>query len=387
MSRTLPFMNGLRAFEAAARHGSFAAGGAELHVSPAAVSRLVRLLEQRLGIVLFERRSNRLALTPAGGAYRAGLGAIFDELERLTVATVAQAGQRRLILGVGPSFASQWLIPRLADWHARAPGIQVRVKTGGAAAAFDEGWSCGIRLGDGDWPGFVATPLFAADLLPVCAPAMAAGLGQAGELAGVPLLRVAHAEEDWPLWLAAQGLAGKVAARGPVFDFYGQAQQAAADGLGVAMGIRPYIDDALRQGRLVAPFAASVPKEKGWFLIHRAGREEDVAFTAFRAWILEAAAGGGRASGQEEMVDQDRGADRHEAHSAQPLGPAAEARAEMAPEQDAAGRHQEGGAADAQRDHQDICIEEGQRHPHDHGVEAGGDRRGQQDAEAVAPRA
>jgi LysR family glycine cleavage system transcriptional activator len=291
MPRSLPFLNGLRAFEAAARHGSFAAGGAELHISPAAVSRLVRLLEQRMGIALFERGANRLALTVAGAAYRAGLGALFDELERLTVATVAQAGQRTLILGVGPSFAAHWLIPRLADWHARAPGLQVRVTTGGAAAAFDEGWSCGIRLGDGDWPGFVATPLFAADLLPVCAPALAAGLAEPAQLAKVSLLRVAHAAEDWPLWLAAQGLAGKVAARGPVFDFYGQAQQAAADGLGVAMGIRPYIDDALRQGRLVAPFAAPVPKGEGWFLIHRPRREEDPAFAAFRAWIVEAAKG------------------------------------------------------------------------------------------------
>jgi LysR family glycine cleavage system transcriptional activator len=291
MSRSLPFLNGLRAFETAARHGSFAAGGAELHVSPAAVSRLVRLLEQRMGIALFERGANRLALTAAGAVYRAGLGPLFDELERLTVATVAQAGQRTLILGVGPSFASQWLIPRLAHWHARAPGIQVRVTTGGAAAAFDEGWSCGIRLGGGDWPGFVAIPLFAADLLPVCAPALAAGLARPEQLAGVPLLRVAHAAEDWPLWLAAQGLAGKVAARGPVFDFYGQAQQAAADGLGVAMGIRPYIDDALRQGRLVAPFAAPVPKGEGWFLIHRPRREEDPAFAAFRGWIVEAAKG------------------------------------------------------------------------------------------------
>lgn len=292
MSRSLPFLNGLRAFEAAARHGSFAAGGAELHVSPAAVSRLVRLLEQRLGIALFERGANRLALTAAGKAYRSGLGTLFDELERLTVATVAQAGQRTLTLGVGPSFASHWLIPRLADWHARAPGIQVRVTTGGAAAAFDEGWSCGIRLGEGDWPGFVATSLFAADLLPVCAPALAAGLERPEQLAGVPLLRVAHAAEDWPLWLAARGLEGQVAARGPVFDFYGQAQQAAADGLGVAMGIRPYIDDALRQGRLIAPFAVPVPKGEGWFLIHRPGREDDPAFAAFRAWIVEAARSG-----------------------------------------------------------------------------------------------
>ena len=289
MPRSLPFLNGLRAFEAAARHGSFSGAGAELHVSPAAVSRLVRLLEERMGIALFERGPNRLALTAAGGAYRAGLGSLFDELERLTVETVAQAGKRTLILGVGPSFAAHWLIPRLADWHARAPGIEVRVTTGGAAAAFGEGWSCGIRLGGGDWPGFIAIPLFGANLLPVCAPGMAAGLERPEQLAGLPLLRVAHAEEDWPLWLSAQGLAGQVTARGPVFDFYGQAQQAAADGLGVAMGLRPYIDHALRQGRLVAPFAAPVPKGEGWFLIHRPGREEDPAFAAFRAWIVESA--------------------------------------------------------------------------------------------------
>ena len=90
MPRSLPFLNGLRAFEAAARHGSFSGAGAELHVSPAAVSRLVRLLEQRMGIALFERGPNRLALTAAGGAYRAGLGSLFDELERLTVETVAE---------------------------------------------------------------------------------------------------------------------------------------------------------------------------------------------------------------------------------------------------------------------------------------------------------
>ncbi|WP_424814542.1 LysR substrate-binding domain-containing protein [Roseococcus sp. YIM B11640] len=285
MSRALPFLNGLRAFEAAARHGSFAAAGAELHVSPAAVSRLVRLLEQRLGIGLFERRPNRLLLTPAGESYRIGLSGIFDELERLTEATRARAGQRVLVVGVGPSFAHHWLIPRLAAWHAHAPGIEVRVRTGGAAAAFDEGWTCGIRLGAGDWPGFVATPLIAAQLRPVCGPAMAARLSQPGRLASVPLLRVAHAEDDWSQWLAAQGLAGRIAARGPVFDFYGQAQQAAADGLGVAMGLSPYVDDALTQGRLVSPFAATVPKGH-WFLIHRPGREENPAFVAFRSWIL-----------------------------------------------------------------------------------------------------
>ncbi len=292
MSRQLPFLNGLRAFEAAARHGSFAAAGAELHVSPAAISRMVRLLEQRLAVALFERRANHLALTEPGRAYRDGLSRILDELEALTGTVRAEAGRQILTIGVGPSFATHWLIPRLGDWQRRHPGIEVRITSGGAAAGFDDGWSGGIRLGDGIWPGLSAAPLFAADLRPVCASALAAQLKSPSLLEPSKLLRVAHAERDWPDWLAVHGAPGLVA-RGPVFDFYGQAQQAAADGLGVAMGIRPYIDDALRDGRLVAPFAGTVPKQGGWFLIHRPERLAQPAFAAFRKWILAAATAGG----------------------------------------------------------------------------------------------
>lgn len=286
--RQLPFLNGVRAFEAAARHGSFAAAGEELHVSPAAVSRMVRLLEERLGLALFERRANHLRLSPAGAQYRDGLGRILDELERLTGVVRTVAGRHVLTLGVGPSFATHWLIPRLADWQRHQPGIEVRVTTGGSTVAYDPGWSCGIRLGEGDWPGVTATPLFPADLRPVCAPGLAEGLRRPGDLDPARLLRVAHAPEDWPRWLAAQGV-GHLQPAGPVFDYYGQAQQAAADGLGIAMGIRPYIDGLLAEGRLVAPYAASVPKGRGWFLIHPAGREEDPAFAAFRTWLLEMA--------------------------------------------------------------------------------------------------
>ena len=288
MSRQIPFLNGLRAFEAAARHGSFAGAGAELHVSPAAISRMVRLLELRLTVPLFERRANHVALTAPGLAYRHGLSRILDELEALTGKVRAEAGRQVLTIGVGPSFATHWLIPRLGDWQRRHPGIEVRITSGGAAAGFDEGWSGGIRLGDGVWPGLSAAPLFAADLRPVCAPAMAARLKSPAGLEPTKLLRVAHAPQDWPDWLAAHG-GGGVEARGPVFDFYGQAQQAAADGLGVAMGIRPYIDDALCEGRLVEPFPGNVPKQGGWFLIHRPERLAQPAFAAFRAWILAAA--------------------------------------------------------------------------------------------------
>ncbi|MBY0339410.1 MAG: LysR family transcriptional regulator [Acetobacteraceae bacterium] len=290
MPRRLPFLNGLPAFDAAARHGSFAAGGKELHVSPAAVSRSVRLLEERLGVALFERGANRLRLTEAGRRFQDGLDRLFGELETLTDRIRREAARPVITIGVGPSFAAHWLIPRLPDWQRLAPQSEVRVTTGGAAAAFDEGWSCGVRLGDGTWPGFVARRLFAAELRPVCAPRLARRLREPRDLAALPLLRVAHAPEDWPRWLSAHRLPS-LAARGPVFDFYGQAQQAAEDGLGVAMGLTPYIEDALREGRLVAPFPASVPKGACWYLLHRPGRDSEPGFAAFRDWMLAAARG------------------------------------------------------------------------------------------------
>jgi len=290
MPRRRPFLNGIRAFESAARLGGFAAAGQELHLSPAAVSRLVRLLEARLGGPLFERHANRLALTEAGLAYRDGLTPILDDLARLTGRVAEQAqGRRVLTIGVGPTFAIRWLIPRLADLRREAPALEVRVTTGGAAAPFSPGWTCGIALGEGAWPGLVAEPLFEADLLPVCAPALAARLRRPSALARESLLRVAHAPEDWPRWLDAAGATG-VAAEGPLFDYYGQAQQAAADGLGVAMGIRPYVDDDLAAGRLVAPFALAVPKGRRWYLVHRPERAAEPGFRAFRAWLLRAAA-------------------------------------------------------------------------------------------------
>jgi LysR family glycine cleavage system transcriptional activator len=183
----------------------------------------------------------------------------------------------------------RWLIPRLADFRRHEPDIEVRIAAGGMAASFGDDWSCGVTLGDGAWPGLVAEPLFAADLLPVCVPKWAAALKRPTDLKGASLLRVAHAAEDWPLWLKAAGLS-RIAARGPEFPNYGHALQAALDGLGIAMGIRPYIDDDLAAGRLVAPFALSVPKGMGWFLVYRSIQAGQREFAAFRRWIVRAAA-------------------------------------------------------------------------------------------------
>src|SRR5437763_16084705 len=201
--RRLLFLNGMKAFEAAARSGSFAGGGAELNGSAAAISRLVQWLEQRLGVALFERKANRLELTAAGRAYQSGLTPIFDALASLTAQVTAPSGVRVLTIGVGPTFAMRWLIPRLADFRKEEPAIDVRITTGGAAAQFSDDWSCGIQLGDGEWPDLIAEPLFAADLLPVCTPRLANTLKRPSDLKGPSLLRVAHSPDDWPMWLKA----------------------------------------------------------------------------------------------------------------------------------------------------------------------------------------
>lgn len=293
--RSLPSLNGLRAFEAAGRLGSFAAAGAELNVTQTAVSRLVKSLEARLGFLLFHRRANALTLTERGATLLPGLSAAFDDIAR-------QIGRARtlslaLTVAAGPSFAMRWLIPRLAGFQADQPSIEVRLVTASGLAndstPFGDDWSAAIRLGQGDWPGLVATRLFEADLFPVCAPSLAQRLNQPADLAGVPLLRVASAPDDWAIWLRAAGLRG-LQARGPRFDYDAFALQAAIDGLGVALAHRPYVADDLAAGRLVMPFGIVAARGQGWYLVHRAhaaGAAEQTPLALFRFWLLRQAAG------------------------------------------------------------------------------------------------
>jgi DNA-binding transcriptional LysR family regulator len=284
--RRLPSLNGLRAFEAAARLGSFVAAGEELNVTQAAVSRLVRLLEDRLGFQLFERMPNGLALTPQGRALQPGLTAAFDAIAGITQQVAAMRSTPVLTLGVGPSFAVRWLIPRLASFYREHPEIEVRLATGGAINPFNDDWTCGILLGNGDWAGHQAEPMFSADLFPVCARSIAQRLKKPSDLAKECLLEVEHSAEEWPTWLTAARVKLHTHTRGLRFDNYAMALQAAVDGVGVAIGLRPYVEDDLVSGRLVAPFKLAVPKGQAWYLVYRPFRRDDAALIAFRDWLM-----------------------------------------------------------------------------------------------------
>jgi len=283
---TLPPLNGLRAFEAAARTGSFVGAAQELHVSPSAISRLVKLLELRLSAQLFERLANGLVLTQRGSAYLNEVSGAFQRIAQATERLKA-AGGSALVLGAGPTLAMRWLIPRLAAFQAENPDIDVRLSTAVADAdPLRPDWTAAIRMGDGAWAGVVSRYLFTADLFPVCAPPVAKRLQALDDLERATILRVTNAPEDWPSWLEASGVSEAKLRHARYFDYAAFALQAAVDGLGVAMARAPFVVDDLAAGRLVRPFKMAVPKGKGWYLVYRPAQEGNPALKAFREWLL-----------------------------------------------------------------------------------------------------
>jgi LysR family glycine cleavage system transcriptional activator/LysR family transcriptional regulator of beta-lactamase len=273
--RALPPLNALRAFEAAARHGGFARAGAELHVSPSAISRLVKLLEERLKVPLFVRRANGLALTERGASYLSDLAPAFERIAQATERVRASSG---LVIGAGPTLAMRWLIPRLTHFHARHPAIEVRISTAiERADPLAPDWTAAIRRGDGAWPGF-------------CAPALAKGLKAPGDLVRCRILAAANAPDDWPAWLKAAKVSGADLRSALRFDYPAYALQAAVDGLGVAMARGAFVADDLAAGRLVRPFGLGVSHDKGWYLVHRPELAAQPALAAFKAWVAKEAA-------------------------------------------------------------------------------------------------
>src|SRR2546423_144099 len=235
------FLNGLRAFEAAARHGSFTLAAKDLHVTQAAVSQQVRLLEERLGFALFRRHANGLELTDQGRAFQPGLTDAFAGIERLTDQVAAMRPGPVLTVGVAPAFALHWLIPRLADFNRSHNEVEVRMATGGARLPLRDDWTCSVRRGaGGDWPGYIAEELFPATLVPVCTPAIASGLRSPRDLSSATLIVVSHLRAQWTWWFEAAGLNVPVQPAAEVsFENSAMAIKAVLDRVGGAVAAHP----------------------------------------------------------------------------------------------------------------------------------------------------
>ncbi len=295
MTARLPSLNGLRAFEAAARHLSFTLAASELNVTQTAISHQIRRLEQELGVRLFIRQNRALALTPEARDYLPGVRAAFNDLRLATDRLLRKDDGHTLTVSTLASFAAKWLLPRLSTFQEANPGIDVRITTSTSLVDFQRDQvDAAIRYGRGQWPGVRADWLMADEVFPVCSPALLKGarpLRCPEDLRDHVLLHTGNANsDDWRLWLTAAGLPTDISKQpGVTFDMIFMTVQAAIDGVGVAMGRTSYVQDDIAKGRLVVPFKIALPADAGFYLVSPQARADSPRLSAFRQWLVAAA--------------------------------------------------------------------------------------------------
>jgi LysR family glycine cleavage system transcriptional activator len=293
MTARLPSLNGLRAFEAAARHLSFTQAASELNVTQTAISHQIRRLEEELGVRLFVRQNRALALTAEARDYLPGVRAAFNDLRLATDRLLRRDDDKVLTVSTIASLAAKWLLPRLTDFQEAHPGIDVRITTSTSLVDFQrDNVDAAIRYGRGQWPGVRAEWLMRDELFPVCSPSLLWGekpLRAPQDLRDHVLLHTNNGD-DWRLWLTAAGLSTGISSQpGLTFDMTLMTLQAAIDGMGVAMGRTTYVQDDIAKGRLVVPFRIALPADAGFYLVSPDGRREGAKLAAFRQWVIAAA--------------------------------------------------------------------------------------------------
>ena len=295
MTARLPSLNGLRAFEAAARHLSFTNAATELNVTQTAISHQIRRLEEELGIRLFVRQNRALALTAEARDYLPGVRAAFNDLRLATDQLLRKDNDRVLTVSTLASMAVKWLLPRISTFQEAHPAIDVRITTSTALVDFKAGdVDAAIRYGRGQWPGLRADWLTADQLFPVCSPALLTGgkpLKCPEDLANHTLLHsVGGYDDDWRLWLTAAGLPASISKQpGLTFDLIFMTVQAAIDGIGVAIGRTTYVEGDIAKGRLVVPFKITLPTDAGFYLVYPEASADKPKLAAFRQWLLASA--------------------------------------------------------------------------------------------------
>jgi LysR family glycine cleavage system transcriptional activator len=284
--RHLPPLATLRAFEAAARHSNFASAADELSITPAAVSQQVRHLEDHLGVRLFTRRARGVEVTAAGADYARTVGAVLDQLALATERIHHADQEGRLTIATTPSFAAQWLMPRLIRFLELHPELDVRLSTSNALVDFArQDVEVAVRYGDGRWPGLQVELLIATELFPVCSPSFRQGtqrLRIPANLRPRSLLRLMS--DEWPKWLAAANL-GDIRAEGPQYSDVGLLTQAAVAGQGVALGQSIIVADDLADGRLIEPFNLRIPSQSAYYIVGLPGDLDRPKVRAFSRWL------------------------------------------------------------------------------------------------------
>lgn len=313
-----PPLNALRAFEAAARHLSFKRAAEELFVTPAAISQQVKTLEDYLEVELFRRLTRAIQLTPAAEAMLPKLREGFDCFAT-GLAQARRAEERgRIAVAAPPNFVARWLMPRLRSFTTSYPQYDLRII--GTLRAIDNPErdaptdpgradaevQLAVRYGVGDYAGSVVDLLFRPTYVPVCSPKLLVRgppLRKPADLRHYTLIHDDSSPGDeerpgWEEWLAIAGAKGVDATRGPRFSNASLVHEAAIDGVGVALALRPLIDSDIEEGRLVVPIERAAPTNFAYYLVTPEALIAHPAASTFRRWLTAQAASQSRRRGR-----------------------------------------------------------------------------------------
>jgi len=311
MPDDLPPLNGLRSFVQAGHELSFSRAAQRLGVTPGAVSRLVRKLEEHLGLRLLERTAHGLVLTAQGELYLRDVSGPLTAIEAATRRLVGSRNPNRIVVACYPTFAARWLLPRWSRFFDRHPEIDVQIATSLTDVDFrrDDGTDIAIRLGmEGDLAappaGTVCDKLLDIEIVAVSAPGAFAGcrtdLQRVERLARQVLIHSRPLPDEWRQWLdafarspvspaVARALKAVDPARGPEFETLNLSFQAAAEGIGVAVGMRTLAAAELADGSLVSPFAFRRRSNRCFQVVARRGGANGRAVDLYRRWLTEEA--------------------------------------------------------------------------------------------------
>lgn len=291
----MPPLNSIRAFEAAARHGSFVLAAEELHVTPSAVSQQIKTLEEWLQISLFKRLPRGLELTNVGKDYLPGLVEALDLIAARTADIVGKDDSNLLNVTMMPSFAAQWMVRRLEKFSNLYPDIDVRVSSlARTVDFFNEDIDLGIRYGGGNYPGLHVELLMTESVTPVCCPLLLQGdnpLNKIEDLANHTLLHDlglinSNSPLAWKTWFEAAGYPKVKTIKGPQFSDTHLTVQAAIAGRGVMLGRDRLIADELAAGILIAPFEKKLPAEHSYYIVCKPDSISCPKVAAFKDWLV-----------------------------------------------------------------------------------------------------
>lgn len=293
MATRLPPLNALRAFEAAARQLSFTRAASELFVTQAAISHQIKSLEEFLGIKMFMRKNRTLLLTEEGQSYYLDIKDIFSSLHEATDKLLARGEKGTITISLMSSFAIQWLVPRLSDFSAKHPDVDVKIKAVDMAEhSLTEDVDIAIYYGRGKWSNLYSHQLHREYLIPVCSPLLLTGKRPLNTIADLAQQTLLHdsGRRDWQRWFNAVGVQGANVNSGPIFSHSSMVLQAAIHAQGVALAHSFLAKPDIDAGRLICPFEQGLESKDAYYIVGRPEQQDIGKIVAFREWVLETVA-------------------------------------------------------------------------------------------------